>query len=54
MPYLGTLKLSDFDTTIRLCMHSRGALVYKHVSIEEQMAIHLSIQRYWHFQFWAM
>jgi hypothetical protein len=51
MLYLGTLKLSVFDTTVRLCMHLSGTLRYKHVSADEHMTVRLSIQRYNIFQF---
>jgi hypothetical protein len=46
MLYLGTLKLSAFDTTVRSCMPLSGTLRYKHVFANEQMTVCLSIQRY--------
>jgi hypothetical protein len=45
-PYLSIVKLSAFTTSVRTCMRSRGTLVYKHVSAEEQMTVSLSIQRH--------
>jgi hypothetical protein len=51
MSYLGTLKLSAFDTTVRSCMHLSETLGYKHVYADVQMTVCLSIQRYYIFQF---
>jgi hypothetical protein len=46
MPYLVTLKLSAFDTTVRSCMYLSETLRYKHVFANEQMTVRLFIQRY--------